>query len=70
MSEDLPTVTHTSEFDLFGVKVRCHVLSDGRRVFDKDDFHALLDALFNSETPMTEEEAAQAARFVHGVQVN
>lgn len=32
-------------FRLFGVDVRCHVLSDGSRIIEEDSMAALLDAM-------------------------
>lgn len=32
-------------FRIFGVEVRCHVLSDGRRIIEADSINALLEAM-------------------------
>lgn len=42
----LPYATHSGVLELFGKKLRCHRLSDGRALFDADDF---LD-FFNGES--------------------
>ncbi len=34
-------------FQLFGVDVHCHVLSDGRRIIEANSMNALLEAMAN-----------------------
>lgn len=38
--EELPTVISESVIDIAGQKMRCYVLSDGRRSFDAEDMKA------------------------------
>lgn len=46
MNAELPTVTHTGEFELLGHMVTVHQLSDGRRVYaDTPEFRAMLAEL-------------------------
>lgn len=37
MSEELPKVISESVLEIMGNTLRCYVLSNGKRVFDKDD---------------------------------
>jgi hypothetical protein len=39
-SEGLPYATHSGVFEFAGMKLRCYRLSDGRAVFNADDFKA------------------------------
>lgn len=60
----LPTVTHSGEMHLGGLRLRCYRLSDGQAVFDADDFKAFLVAWFGGELDLGEEELRQLAGFV------
>jgi hypothetical protein len=40
---DLPCATHSGVLEINGLKLRCYTLNDGRRIFDAEDIHALLD---------------------------
>lgn len=43
--EQLPTVTHSGTFRIFGVDVRCHRLSDGRAIIEADSMAELIEAM-------------------------
>ena len=43
--DNLITAVWSGTFRLFGVDVKCHTLSDGRRVIEGDSMAALLDAM-------------------------
>lgn len=43
--DDIPTATHESVQEFFGVKVRTYVLDDGRRIINADDFHKLMETM-------------------------
>ena len=45
MSEALPTAVWSGTFHLWGIDLKCHVLSDGRRIIEKESFEAFMDAL-------------------------
>ena len=62
MSENIPKAVWEGELNICGVKIRCAVLDDGRRVFNADDIHEF----FNSEHIPTKEEADSLARFARG----
>jgi hypothetical protein len=42
---DLPHATHSGVLTLFGKTLRCYRLSDGRAVFDADDFRDFFEGL-------------------------
>lgn len=46
---DLPYATHSGVLELFGHKLRCYRLSDGRAIFEQNDFIQFLDAWFGGE---------------------
>lgn len=60
---DLPRATHSSELEICGVTLRCHVLDNGQRVFEAGGIVALFTALGDGAEP-TEEEAMKLARVV------
>lgn len=39
---ELPFATHSGVLHIFGTDIRCYRLSDGKAVFDADDFEQLL----------------------------
>lgn len=41
---DIPVSVWRGEFTLFGVKLHCHVLSDGRKIIEADDIAKLFSA--------------------------
>ena len=43
--DDIPQATHEAVQTYFGVEIRTHVLDDGRRVINAEDFHKLLAAM-------------------------
>jgi len=58
-------------FRIFGVEVKCHVLSDGRRIIEADSMAALLDA-WGDPKPIANEgeligEVERFARWQRGL---
>lgn len=45
--DEIPSAIWEGKFRLFGVEAKCYVLSDGRRIIDADDFHAIFEAMAN-----------------------
>ncbi len=45
MSEEPPISVWSGTFHLRGIDLKCHVLSDGRRIIEKASFEAFKDAL-------------------------
>jgi len=51
-------------FRIFGVEIKCHVLSDGRRIIEADSMAALLDVWSDSKLIANEGELiGEAERF-------
>jgi hypothetical protein len=42
---DVPTSVWQGSFQLFGVEVKCHVLSDGQRIIEADSMENLMEAM-------------------------
>lgn len=42
---DLPHAVWSGSFDIFGVTVKCHTLSNGKRIIEADSMAALLEAM-------------------------
>ena len=63
MSYDVPMVTSSGTFRLFGVDIVCHVLSDGRRIIEADSFEALLRAMEDGDDLATVRDHREIDRF-------
>jgi hypothetical protein len=61
---NVPTSIWQGSFRLFGVDVRCHVLSDGQRVIEADSMEELFEAMANGEEIGDIDEGF--ARWIHG----
>lgn len=46
-SGDIPHVTHSGVLEVMGHSLRCYRLSDGRTIFDADDFGAFMREWFD-----------------------
>lgn len=64
---EVPKVVNSGELKIGDQTFTVHVLDDGRRVFEADDFNKLLGLLFNSDTKLTNGEIAAIAKFIKGV---
>ena len=47
MTDDIPTSVWEGTFTIFGVDLKCHVLSDGSRIIEQESMEALFDAMEN-----------------------
>ena len=47
-----PVAVWSGSFRLFGVDVKCHTLSDGRRIVEAASLEALIAAMGNPEAPL------------------
>lgn len=57
----------SGEFTLFGVTLRCHVLADGQRIVDAEDFQRVLNVMGGGDCPALDpDEAARFARWQSG----
>jgi hypothetical protein len=45
MSEELPTAVWSGTFRIWDIDLKCHVLSSGQRIIEKESFEAFMDAL-------------------------
>lgn len=63
----LPKAIAESEITIMGVRLRCYVLDNGKRVFNVDDVHAFFAALNDSDRLITQAEADEFAKIFHGV---
>jgi hypothetical protein len=62
MSDELPKVIRTGEFNLGGVIIKCHNLDNGQRVIDKES----LEALFCGDSKISETEIEAFCRWIKG----
>lgn len=64
-----PTIIRSTTFTLFGVELRCHVLSDGQRVVDAnrcEDFLGMVTAALLAGTPNDLAEVRRFERWQRG----
>lgn len=69
--DSLPRAIASSELTLFGVTLHCHVLDNGQRIIDRDDFHALMVAMEYGTPRASDDESVAAAKkiaaFITGI---
>ena len=61
-----PVAKLEGEFDLFGVKVKCYVLEDGRRLINAEDIKRLFETMGDSQE-IDEQEIMKFAKWCKGV---
>lgn len=68
MAIPVETAIASSTFTIFGVEMRCHVLSGGQRIIEADCVEKLFAAM-GEESPVTDEDVTDMealARFIKG----
>ena len=58
MSDELPRAVRSGTFHVFGVDLKCHTLSDGQRVIEKDSLCAVIEAIENGAEPVHDADMA------------
>lgn len=67
MSDEIPHSVWRGSFRLLGLDIRCHVLSDGRRVVESDSFQGLLDAMADEfPSAVDADEMERFAKWLRG----
>ena len=67
MAEDnLPTAIWSGSFWLLGVEVKCHTLSDGRRIIEADSMVDLFDAKMNDGPQPDTDEMKKFSEWQRG----
>ena len=67
MSDQLPKAIASSTMRILGVDLTVHVLDNGERVIDAGDIERLFEAMGDSDTPLTEDEAVALAKSIRGM---
>lgn len=49
--EELPRAIWSGTFHVFGVDLKCHVLSDGRRIIEADSLQKMFVAMLTANDP-------------------
>jgi hypothetical protein len=52
--DKLPKAVWSGVFTIWGIDLHCHVLDDGQRVIDVDDFHKFINAMADG-VPMADD---------------
>jgi hypothetical protein len=65
--DELPQPVWSGAFNVIGVEVRCHVLSDGRRIIEADSVEQLLAAMADPEVDNDDAGLEAFARWRAGV---
>ena len=63
-AEKIPFATHTGTVSIGGIVLRCHRLSDGSNVIEREGLEALFAAMAGG-LEITERDAAIIAKLVH-----
>jgi hypothetical protein len=63
---NIPKSIAQGVFNLGGMKLRTHVLDNGQRVIDANDMEKFFELMMNGEVAITEADAMEFARFMHG----
>lgn len=65
--DSLPTIAKSGTFTLLGVELRVHVLSDGRRLIEKESLEELFEAMANPIYKFDETELNQYLKWTKGL---
>jgi hypothetical protein len=65
--EKLPQVVSEGSIDIIGMKLRCYILDNGKRIIDAEDVDNFFSRLSNENIDFTTEDAQKLAKFVKGV---
>lgn len=68
MSDKVHKATHASTLEIAGIKLRCYITEDGKRIIDCDDMHDFFAAL-ESGADILPEDALNLAELVKGSKV-
>ena len=69
-TEELPTVTHSGSFTIFGVELKCHRLSNGQAIIEADDMERLFEVMGMEGAPtLDHEELLKFQKFQRGQDV-
>jgi len=60
MSTDVPVSIAQSTFSVFGVDVKCHVLSNGQRIIEAGSMNQLLEAMHEPQNQEGDQSAIYA----------
>lgn len=66
MSDKPPNIVWFGVIRLFGLKVKCYTLDDGRRMVDQDDLNRLLEALADGKANADDSDFVAFERWQRG----
>lgn len=58
MSDEVPRAVWSGTFHVFGAELKCHTLSNGERVIEKDSLMRLIEAIENGAEPVHDADMA------------
>jgi hypothetical protein len=58
MSDEVPRAVWSGSFHVFGVDLKCHTLSNGERVIEKDSLCTLIEAIESGAPPVEDADMA------------
>lgn len=56
----------SGSFQVFGVEVKCHTLSDGQRIIEAESFHNLMEAMGADRRTIDAEAMEEFAKWQRG----
>ncbi len=66
VSDDIPKVVLSGMINILGVDLICHVLDNGRRLFEAESIDKLFETLEKTSSVISEEDALKIAKFIKG----
>ena len=66
--DKIPRAVRSSELDIMGIKVKCFVLDNGKRVFEAESFKMFLEKFFSNESQPTKEDIEKIACMSTGIE--
>lgn len=66
MSSELPVAVWSGTFRVWGIDLKCHVLSNGQRIIEQDSFHAFMDAMADGAPIADDDELLAFFRWQRG----
>lgn len=62
----IPTAIWEGEIDVCGIKLKCFVLDDGRRIIESGSIAELISGLERPDISLSETEAMALGKFLNG----
>lgn len=65
MNDDVPHSVWSGSFEVFGVDLKCHVLSNGQHIIEEASIRELIAAMEASGEPTDEIDITELAKWIN-----